>query len=231
MPRKLKVDFTDVASYSKAEEGEHIAVLRELEETEAKESCNDMIVAKFEVIKGESKGAIVYDHYVLVERALFRFKNFLEAVGMKADGKIQVDLDKLIGKKVIIDVKHEEYNGQERAKIDAYKALSAKAAQSAKDAEDDEDEDDIEDDEEEETPPPKKKAAAPAPEVKKKKKPEPEPEEEEDEEEDDEEDEEEPAPKKKKPSAPPAKKPAAKPTKQKKPADDEDEDEDDWEDD
>lgn len=230
MPRKLKVDFTDVESYSKAEEGEHIAVLRELEETEAKESGNDMIVAKFEVIKGESKGAIVYDRYVLVEKALFRFKNFLEAVGMKADGKIQVDLDKLIGKKVIIDVKHEEYNGQERAKIDAYKALSAKAAQSAKDAEDDEDEDDIEDDEEEETPPPKKKKpAAPAPDLKKKKKPAPEPEEEE-EDEDEEEEEEEPAPKKKKPSAPPAKKPT-KPVKKKKPADEDEEDEDDWEDD
>jgi hypothetical protein len=202
MARKLKVDFTDVDTYVRCEEGEHVAVLKELNEAEAKETGNDMLVAKFEVVKGESKGAVVYNNFVLTEKSLWRLKTFLESVGVKADGRVQIDLDKIVGKKVIVVVAHEDYNGQPRARIEGFKPLvGGKVVEP-----DDEDEED----EEEETPVKPKKQAA----TSKKKKPPV------DEDEDEEEDDEDEAPRRKT---------KTKPSKaKKKPPVDEDED-DDWE--
>ena len=192
------MDFTDVESFIQCAEGEHIAKLKEVEE-KVSSTGNDMLSVKFEVTKGSSTGATVYDNFVLTEKALWKLKSYLEVVGMKADGKIQIDLDKLIGKACIIQVKYEEYDGKNRAKIDGYKKFAA-----SPEAEDDDDED------YEEEP-------APTPAKKKKKKPVPAPVEE-DEEDEEEEETPAPAPKKKK-------KPAKKPTP---PPVEEDDDDEEW---
>ena len=197
MSRKLKMDFTDVESFIQCAEGEHIAKLKEVEE-KVSSTGNDMLSVKFEVTKGSSTGATVYDNFVLTEKALWKLKSYLEVVGMKAEGKIQIDLDKLIGRACIIQVKYEEYDGKNRAKIDGYKKFAAST----------EAEDDDEDYEEDEP--------TPTPAKKKKKKPAPALVEEEFEDEDDEET---PAPKKKK------KKPAKKPTP---PPVEEDDDDEEW---
>ena len=110
MARKVKVDFSNVQSYKRCEEGIHTAKLVQLDEGTT-QGGDDMLKAVFEVIKGDSKGARVFDNYVLTDKALWKFKNALTAMGVKADGKIAVDLDKLIGKVVNIEVTHEEYNG------------------------------------------------------------------------------------------------------------------------
>lgn len=202
MARKKKFDFTGVESYVRASEGEHIAVVKSIEEKES-QNGSDMLVFKFEVTRGSSTGATVYENFPLVEKALWKLKSFLEVVGMKADGKMILDLDKLAGKTCIIAVKHEEYNGNTRAKIDGFKKFEAEP-----------EDDDIEDDEEEEEEP-KKKPKKEEPKKKPKKAPEPEPEDE-----DEDEDEEETPPPKKKPKKEEKKKP-------KKPEPDDDDD-DDW---
>jgi hypothetical protein len=224
MARKLKVNFTGVESFVKCSEGEHIAVLKEIKEESAKSSGSDMLACVFEVIKGSSTGARVYDNFVLTDKALWKLKGYLEVVGLKADGKIMIDLDKMVGKTCIISVSHEEYNGSKRARIEEYKKLEA-----SDDEDVDDDDDEEEDDEPAETPKQKKarlaKAAAEAKAKKGKKKPEPEEDDEDDEDDDDDEEEEE-TPKEKKARL--AKEKAAKDKKKgkKKPADDEDED--DW---
>ena len=218
MARRLKVDMTGVEAFSKASEGRHVVKIHSIEE-KTSQGGNDMLVCCFEVTRGEDKGARVYENYPLVDTALWKLKAMLQAVGMKADGKISLDLDKLEGKVLVIEVKHEEYNGQTRARIQEYRKLSAEA-------EDDEDEDyeDDEDDEEEEQP--KKPARKPVKKSPKKKAPEPE----DDDEDFDEDDEEEEAKSVKKP----AKKTSKPAKKAKKPEpededDDDDEDEEDWE--
>jgi hypothetical protein len=153
---KKKVDFTGVENYTRCEEGQHIAKLVKIEEKET-QAGDDMMVATFEVTRGESKGARVFENFVLTEKALWKLKGYLEAVGMKAEGKVVIDFDKLLGKACIIEVAHEEYNGTIRAKINAYKSLD----QAPDDDEDDDDE-----------PTPKKKAKKEK--AKKKTKPEPE---------------------------------------------------------
>ena len=234
--KKVKVDFTGVESFNRASEGQHVAKIATAEMRES-QGGNDMISVAFEVTKGQDKGARVFENYPLAENALWKLKGMLQAIGMKCEGKVQLDLDKLVGKVCIIEVSHEEYEGKIRARIQECRKLAA----AAEDDEDEVDEDEFDDEEEEETPkkkaPEKKEKSKPAP---KKKAPMNPPEDDDDDEEDDddwdeddEDEEEEPAPKKNaaKKSAPAKKTPAKKAPAKKKPEpedDDDDEDNDDW---
>ena len=227
MARKLKLDFTGVESFSRCSEGIHRAKVAEIQE-KTSQGGDDMLQVAMEVVAGADKGCRVFDNCVLTDKALWKFKQLLSALGVKCDGKVAVDLDGLIGKTCDIEVFHEEYNGQTRAKISNYSKVAASA-----DAEDD---DDDEEEDEEEVKSSKKSKAAPAKTPAKKKpvnKEEPEDEDEEEDEDDEEEEEEAPKPTKKKPA--PAKKAApAKKTAKKKPEpepeeDDDEDDDDDWE--
>jgi len=221
MSRRMKVDMTGVESYSRCPEGQFPAKLVKLEECTIQGSGDDGLKAKFEVTGGSGKGSNVFETFSLGEKALWKLKMMLEAMGMKATGKMTLDLDKLEGKSVGIEVVHDEFNGRKTAKIAQYLKLSELEDTEAD--EDDEDEDDDDEDEE-----PVKKPAKKAPAKKSKKQPEPDEDEDDDEEDDDEDEEEEkPAPKKSSKKAPD--KAAKKPSKKAKPEPEDDED--DWEDD
>ena len=147
--RKRKVDFTGVEAFNKPAEGTHKAKLVKIEETSS-QGGNDMFKATFEVVSGPSKGCKVIENYPLVDTALWKLKSLLQAIGLKAEGRVQVDLDKMEGKTLEIVVVYEEYQGQDRARISETRKLVSK--------EESDDEDDDEEDEEEEKP--KKKASA-----------------------------------------------------------------------
>lgn len=221
MARKLKLDFTGVESFSRCSEGIHRAKVAEIQE-KTSQGGDDMLQVAMEVVAGADKGCRVFDNCVLSDKALWKFKQLLSALGVKCDGKVAVDLDGLIGKTCDIEVFHEEYNGQTRAKISNYSKVAASA-----DADDD---DDDEEEDEEEVKPSKKSKAAPAKTPAKKKpvkKEEPEDEDEEEDEDDEEEEEEAPKPTKKKPA--PAKKAAKKKPEPEPEEDDDEDDDDDWE--
>ena len=228
MGRTKKLDFTGVESFARCSEGVHTAKLIEIEET-VTQAGDDMLKATFEVVSGQEKGCRVFDNFTLSDKALWKLKQFLVAAGVKADGKVAVDLDKLIGKVCDITVIHEEYNGVTRAKISDYQKL-IKLAKAA----DMEDYDEIEEDDEEEVEevkPAKKAKPAPAKAVKSKPAPEPVEETEDEDWEDDDEEEEAPPAKPVKAAKAAKPEPKAKPKPKAKPAEDEDEDEDDdWED-
>ena len=223
--RKLKVDMTGVESYTRCSEGEHLAKVKKVEMGTVQGSGDDCIKAVFEVLKGSDKGCQVFETFSLSEKALWKLKSFLQAIGIKADGKLTLDLDKLENKVCIIDVIHEEYNGQKRAKISSY--LKDSGDEDEEEEDEEEDEEDDEDEEEEEAPKSKKSTKKPTP-AKKSKQPEPE----DDEDEDDDEDEEEPPKKSTKKSskkAAPAK--SGKKSKKPEPEEDEDDEDDDWDED
>lgn len=220
MGQKLKLDFTGVESFQRASEGVH-AVKIATAEVKQSQGGNDMIVVAFEVTKGADKGARVYDNFVLTDSALWKLKGLLQAIGMKADGKVQLDTDKLVGKVCQINVQHEEYDGKLRARCESIMKFVPETSDD--DFEDDDDEADVAEE-------------APAKEEKKSKKEEkkpskkdPEPEDDDDDDWDEDEEEEE-KPKK------PVKEDKKKATKEEKPAkkskkeESEDED-DDWDDD
>lgn len=161
---KVIVDFTGVESYSRAEEGRHLAELVELNEKDSN-GGNPMLVGVFEVVKGSSKGCRVFENFPLSQNALWKLKQMLEAIGVQnTTGKLRIDTDKMLKRRCLIDVYHEEYNNQLRAKINAFAnpAAAAKPKDEDDDAADADDGDDAGDDAEEETPPPKKAAPKPA---------------------------------------------------------------------
>ena len=139
--RKHKVDFTGVEAFNKPAEGKHKAKISKVEETTS-QGGNDMFKVTFEVVAGPSKGCRVIENYPLIDTALWKLKSLLQAIGMKADGRVQIDLDKMEGKVLEINVYYEDYNGQERAKVSDTNKFIAEA-------EDDDDEDDVEEEEEE----------------------------------------------------------------------------------
>lgn len=167
--KKLKLDFTGVESFQRPSEGEHVMRIVSAEVKQS-QGGNDMIVVAFEVTKGQDKGSRVFENYPLADNALWKLKAMLQAIGMKCDGKVQLDLDKLIGKICLVTVADDEYNGQIRSRVQECRKLAAVAEDEDED-DIDEDEDDDEDEEEEKpAKKPVKKAAKPTP----KKKPEPE---------------------------------------------------------
>ena len=164
--KKVRVDFTGVESFNRPSEGQHVAKIASAEVKQS-QGGNDMIVVAFEVTKGQDKGARAFENYPLAENALWKLKGMLQAIGMKCDGKVQLDLDKLVGKVCIIITADEEYEGKLRTRIQECKKLAATADED----DDDEDiDDEVEDDEVEEAP----KKKAPAKKTPAKKKPEPE---------------------------------------------------------
>lgn len=127
---KVKVDMTDVESFTRCEEGKHPAVIKKIE-LKKNSSDDDMLVATVEVTAGESKGARVIDNYTLTAKALWKLKQVLESMGMKADGKLVLDTDKMLDKPVLIEVAHETYNGTVRAKIQSYSKVGSTPAPAA----------------------------------------------------------------------------------------------------
>lgn len=240
--KKVNVDFTGVESFNRPSEGQHVVKIVSAEMKQS-QGGNDMIVVAFEVTKGSDKGARCIENYPLAENALWKLKGLLQAIGMKCDGKVRLDLDKLIGKICIITVSDEEYEGKIRSRVQECKKLAAVADEEDDDEDQDEedDSDDDEDDEEEEAPKKKPTKKASAKTATKKKAPMNPPEDEDeddddddwDDEDEDDDEEEEPAPKKKpvKKAAPAKKTPAKKAPAKKKPEpedDDDEDDDDDW---
>ena len=153
MARKVKVDLTNVEEFVKAAEGKHNAKIEKVEEKTAS-TGSDMLVVQFRVTAGPSKGALIYNNYVLTDKAIWKFAALLKALGMKSKGKLAIDLDAIEGKTCVIEVAHEEYNGATKARINDVYPIEL---------EDDEEDEELEEDEddEEEAPPAKKAKAKP----------------------------------------------------------------------
>lgn len=187
--RTITVDMTGVETFSKVSEGIHTAKVKEINTTTT-QAGDDALQVIFEVIKGEDKGGRVFETFTLIDKALWKFKAFLKAIGVKHEGKIKIDLDKLIGKTCDIEVFWNEYNGQTYTKISDYFPIGKTAYDEEEDEEDDDFDDDEEDEEEEEVKPAKRSKAAKEKKVAKSKKAvkEPEPEDEDDDFDDDDDD-------------------------------------------
>ena len=214
---KITVDFSNVKERGEfnpqnLHEGDYHATIKNAVLTESKQGNPQVLFT----ISPDQHPRASYPYYCgLDEKQLWKLRNVIQAVGMKAPkSKISIDTDRLIGKKLGIELVDDEYDGRMKSVINAVftsdsvnegdpseepdedfddddedeaPAPKAKARKKVEPVvEEDDDEDDEDDDEEEEPAPVKKR-------VVKKKAPEPEPE---DDDEEDEDEEPEPAPKK-----------------------------------
>jgi flagellar biosynthesis GTPase FlhF len=206
----VSVDFTGVEAGGRpCPDGTFRCEIMSMVEEESS-TGNPMIVAKYKVLNGKGKGAVIYDNLSLQPQALFRLKALCDALGVEADSATELDLDDFVGQEVVIDIENETYEDKKRPRAVGYAAADSKDS-SEEDSDEDEDEDedeesedddeDEDEDEEEEKP---KKSSKSVKSSKKSKKDEDEEDEEEDdedeeddEEEDDEDEEEEERPTKK----------------------------------
>jgi hypothetical protein len=212
--------MTGVETFSKVSEGIHTAKVKEINTTTT-QAGDDALQVIFEVIKGEDKGGRVFETFTLIDKALWKFKAFLKAIGVKHEGKIKIDLDKLIGKICDVEVFWNEYNGQTYTKISDYFPIGKTAY------DEEEDEEEEQEEEQEEVKPAKR--GRPAKNKKPIKKEEPEDEEDDDFDDDEEEEEEEVKPAKRSKAA--KEKKVAKSKKAVKEPEPEEEEDDDFDDD
>lgn len=213
--RVVSVDMTGVETFSKVSEGIHTVRVKEIN-TSTTQAGDDALQVVFEVTKGNDKGGRLFETFTLIDKALWKFKAFLKAVGAKHEGKIKINLDKLIGKICDVEVFWNEYNGQTYAKISDYFPIGKTAY------DEEEDEEEEQEEEQEEVKPVKR--GRPAKNKKPIKKEEPEEDEEEDDDFDDDEEEEEVKPAKRSKAA--KEKKVAKSKKAVKEPEPEDEDDD-----
>ena len=220
--RVVSVDMTGVETFSKVSEGIHTVRVKEIN-TSTTQAGDDALQVVFEVTKGNDKGGRLFETFTLIDKALWKFKAFLKAVGAKHEGKIKIDLDKLIGKICDVEVFWNEYNGQTYAKISDYFPIGKTAY------DEEEDEEEEQEEEQEEVKPVKR--GRPAKNKEPIKKEEPEEDEEEDDDFDDDEEEEEVKPAKRSKAAKEKKVAKSKKAVKEPEPEDEDDDFDDFDDD
>lgn len=182
------LDFTNVRDRSQynskhVDEGDYIAIITGVEETQSKSDGEDMWVFAFQL---EDMRSAVYPYYCkLDEDSLWKIRNILEAAGITVPKrKANVDPTRVVGKRVLISLQDDEYEGKPKSVIQSVMSVS----------ELDGDEDPEVDDDEDDEPPARKSKAR-----KKAREPEPEEDDEEDEvDESDEDEDDEPEPPKSK---------------------------------
>lgn len=140
----IVVDFTGVEAFVKMPVGIHNVVVKEAEIGSAKSSDNRVLTIVFE----HESGATVKHRLTLTKNALWKLKQFLEAIGEKGlDGKFKLEPDKLIGKKCSVEIGEEEYDGKMYARVEnCMKATASTKTTASKtaDVEEEEEDDDFE---------------------------------------------------------------------------------------
>ncbi len=147
--RIITVDFEGVeAGARKVADGNYVAEITEVQETESKSSGEPMLSLKWKITSKKGAGALLYDNISLQPQALWRLKGLMEALGEEVpDSSMEIDLSDLEGKSVAIEVTNEIYEGKERPRITAYfpeedfKETGASKKKDKDEDEEDEDED------------------------------------------------------------------------------------------
>lgn len=155
-PKNLQTDFTGVEGRKRRrriKEGDYLFEVTDYEVGKSSKKDDDgkkkrFIVFEFKILKGPSTGTFS-DLFGLAKNQLWRYRNFLEAAGVKvAAGVTDVRLDKIPGKQVAGTVEDDEYNGKIKSQVSDY--FSASEYEELSEDEEDEDEDSDEEDEDEE---------------------------------------------------------------------------------
>lgn len=116
-----KVDFSEVSEGFKiVSEGSHNAFVYEMSE-ETSKAGNEMIKIVFKIADGEFKGQTLFHYLVFTPKAMFKVREFTMACGdgVEYSGE-DVDFEEYRGKKVTLDIKHEEFGDNKKtvARID-----------------------------------------------------------------------------------------------------------------
>ncbi len=116
----IKLDFSNVTGgdYTPIPADDYVVEIEKVENRTAK-SGNEMLSLTFNVMEGEYEGRKIFDLYVLTEKALWKLKDLLVAVGVDTEGMVDLDADDLVGEVFVAKVEIQEspgYDPQNRIK-------------------------------------------------------------------------------------------------------------------
>ena len=121
----MRVNLSGVEPWGSAESlppGDYIMKVCEVEETTSK-NLNPMLVVDMEVAAGDFKGAEHRDWITVTEKSLGRVVGILTAFGIKIpDGEFNLDGKLLVGKRAVVTLREEIYDGHAKVRVKAYAA-------------------------------------------------------------------------------------------------------------
>lgn len=135
--------------------GDYAAKIIKAVAGESSEKKTPQVMVTFQITDGKYKGKKSNDAFYLTKNALWRFRNLLEAAGVKIPKGIgDIDLTKLKGKEVAITFADDEYENKIRSRVtDVFPVADLRELEDEDDEldedEDEEDEDEEDDDEDE----------------------------------------------------------------------------------
>lgn len=115
---KAKFDFTNVSDdFEILPKGKYVVYLFDvdLKKTQKKD---DMYVLILKVAEGEYKGRQLFFNLPVMPQTMWKIKETLEAFGVEVPKSVlSIDFDELLGKKVVANVDHREYQGKDREDV------------------------------------------------------------------------------------------------------------------
>lgn len=149
----IQVDFSKMkeGGGTRVPEGDYLAVIKSIK-PDTSQNGNRMLVFTFLGKEGKLKGKEILDRATLTDKALFKLRDILEAVGIAVPRRVvNIPIKKLVGKEIGLTIVDDEpYNGRIKSTVADY--ISPDSIGEEDDEEDDdelEEEDDVEADEEE----------------------------------------------------------------------------------
>jgi hypothetical protein len=118
----IRVDFTNVENkFETIPEGNYEAVVFEVEQKVGKSSGKPYLNWQLKIQGGEYDGRRLFYMTSLSPNALWKLKENLAALGYTDEelaGDFELDTTDLLGRECVAIVKHEEYQGVARDKVD-----------------------------------------------------------------------------------------------------------------
>lgn len=106
----VNLDFSSVPSREPLEEGVYALQIAKCEEATSS-TGNPMLKVEYDVLEVEGNRKL-WDNIVLIDKCLWKAKEFCEAVGMDTSELCEFDPSELVGLTVNAKVIQEQYNGE-----------------------------------------------------------------------------------------------------------------------
>lgn len=135
--KTVKANFKDVKSYKTPPEGDYVLKVVEAELAESANE-NEMIKMEAEIVNGDYSGSKVWHNLVFSEKALWKTREALEAMGIEVpDGVLELDPSDLVDCEFGATLFHDTYEGTKRAKISEFLAAEEVSEEDAEEEEED----------------------------------------------------------------------------------------------
>lgn len=113
----MKLDFSDVKEVKLIPEGDQLLKIIGAKEVKSSNGT-EMLVLDME----DAEGGFTRDNICLEGPGAFRAQQFIKAAGIEAEDFEGMEPSDLVGMEINAEIKHEEYNGETRSKVNKYKA-------------------------------------------------------------------------------------------------------------